>query len=433
MHKKKWLWYAPAILLVLLAGCSKREPLPTKPLTVSVGCADCHTDQALLKKLATPEKAPSGGEGEIRGGTVTPLEPWEKVFVKQDFFGSVHGKIACIGCHKGNPEAATPEAAHKGMSADPSEEPQTTCAGCHTNVVAHFEKSIHFNQNGYFTLFEKRAGFSLKDNPSLMAHFKQDCGTCHTTCGQCHVSRPAIVKGGFLTGHRFQKSPDMINNCLACHGSRTGEEYLGSAEGYRPDVHWDPGGKQCEFCHKESELHGSGAESDLLYNVPNAPRCENCHRDKAAANVYHFMHWKNLQCQVCHSQDYKNCNSCHVGAGGLAEPAYRAFKIGRNPIQSPGHPKAYVVLRHVPILRNSYAAWGVADLPNYNSEPTWKYSTPHNIRLWTDRTDTTGSGGNCAFKCHSSDTFFLRKADVAPGELDANQNVIVPADFPPKP
>ena len=364
---------------------------------------------------------------------MAPLEPWEKVLVKPDFFNGVHGKIACVGCHKGNQEATNKDSAHVGLVADPTEDAQTYCAGCHATIVEHFQKSVHFNQNGYFTLFEKRAGISLKDDPNLMKHFKNDCGTCHTTCGQCHVSRPTSTKGGFIMGHVFRKEPDMINNCTACHGSRVGEEYLGQREGYRPDVHWVPGGKRCEFCHKAAELHGTGAESGTRYDVPNTPRCEDCHQDKATANLYHFMHWKDLQCQVCHSQDYKSCNSCHAGAGGLAEPSYLTFKIGKNPIQSEKHPKKYVVLRHIPISRNTYAAWGVSDLPNYNSLPTWKYSTPHNIQRWTVRTDTTGSGGNCALKCHSTRSFFLRETDVVPEELEANKNVIVPADVPPKP
>ncbi len=338
-----------------------------------------------------------------------------------------------MGCHKGNQETMDKDSAHVGLVADPTEKAQTTCAGCHTNIVEHFEKSIHLNQNGYFTLFQARAGISIQDDPNLLEHFQKDCGECHTTCGQCHISRPNSAKGGFIMGHTFRKTPDMINNCTACHGSRVGEEYLGQREGYRPDVHWVPGGKRCEFCHKGDELHGTGVESDLRINVPNVPRCEDCHQDKADANLYHSKHWKDLQCEVCHSQDYKNCNACHAGAGGLAEPSYISFKIGRNPIQSQQHPKKYVVLRHIPIARNTYAAWGVSDLPNYNNVPTWKYATPHNILRWTARTDTTGSGGNCALRCHSTRNFFLYEKDVAPEELEANRRVIVPADVPPKP
>lgn len=64
MFKKEWLGCVLVILLMILAGCSKREPIPSKPLNVSIGCVDCHTDQELLKKVATPEEAPSGEAGE---------------------------------------------------------------------------------------------------------------------------------------------------------------------------------------------------------------------------------------------------------------------------------------------------------------------------------------------------------------------------------
>ena len=43
------------------------------------------------------------------------------------------------------------------------------------------------------------------------------------------------------------------------------------------------------------------------------PRCENCHG--GVSNSYHNAHVdgfaSNLQCQVCHSQPYKNCTNCH--------------------------------------------------------------------------------------------------------------------------
>ncbi len=63
MFKGKWLW-SVLVIVLMFVGCSKREPIPSKPLNVSIGCVDCHTDQELLKKVATPEEAPSGEAGE---------------------------------------------------------------------------------------------------------------------------------------------------------------------------------------------------------------------------------------------------------------------------------------------------------------------------------------------------------------------------------
>jgi len=112
-----------------------------------------------------------------------------------------------------------------------------------------------------------------------------------------------------------------------------------------------------------------------------------------------------------------------------------SFKIGRNPI-SALRDYDYVVLRHIPIAENTFAEWGVGTLPGYSSEPTWKYSSPHNIARWTDRTDTTG-GRSCWDACHgtANDTtgYFLRQSDLdilSPNEAAANEELIVP-DGPP--
>jgi len=93
-----------------------------------------------------------------------------------------------------------------------------------------FSNSLHRNQEGYFTLFEARAGFDLRDDEHIKAEFDAECGKCHTSCGQCHISRPESVEGGFIDGHIFKKTPSMTNNCTACHGSRVGDEYLGKNE-----------------------------------------------------------------------------------------------------------------------------------------------------------------------------------------------------------
>ncbi len=64
MRKFEMIGLFVVLAALVLLSCSKREPLPSKPLVVSVGCVDCHTDQELLKKVATPEEAPSGEAGE---------------------------------------------------------------------------------------------------------------------------------------------------------------------------------------------------------------------------------------------------------------------------------------------------------------------------------------------------------------------------------
>ncbi len=130
--------------------------------------------------------------------------------------------------------------------AAPSNEADTYCGGCHAGVVANDHTSLHSTQEGYYTLFEKRAGKDLRDDEHLSEEFDKECGKCHTYCGQCHVSKPVSVGGGFVSGHEFRKTPHMTNNCTACHGSRVGAEYLGQNEGLSPDAHWQYQTMRCE-------------------------------------------------------------------------------------------------------------------------------------------------------------------------------------------
>ena len=146
----------------------------------------------------------------------------------------------------------------------------------------------------------------------------------------------------------------------------------------------------------------------------------------------HNKHGKDLACQVCHSQKYKNCYQCHVAkpgspvAHGLKMPSEIDFKIGRNPIKSDVHPWDFVLLRHIPISPDTYLEYGI-DLPEYMSLPTWKYTSPHNIQKNTPQTESCGS-------CHGKSNLFLTEGFIlvktATGAMDeeeteANAEVVV--------
>jgi len=358
------------------------------------------------------------------------LEAWEIVYVKEDFLSTNHGKIACVDCHGGNKHDFTKGGAHVNLVSYPSEAESTYCAPCHRTEAGHYSSSLHKNQNGYLDLFYRRAGVELKANPARQGMFNAECGKCHASCGQCHVSRPRSVNGGFLSGHAFKNLPSMQFNCTACHGSRVGEEYLGQRD-EKADVHWEPNGKRCDFCHSAAEMHGNGTTLLHRYDANNTalPRCEDCHSTLDSTNVYHKAHWKGeagetLSCFVCHSQPYKNCYSCHTGGAGIERPSEIDFKIGKNYNKSQRYPYDYITVRHIPIAPDTYAAWGVSTLPNYDSLPTWKMATPHNIQRWTAQTDTTGAA-TCSENCHDTDKY-LRAADLESYEVNANQSVIIP-------
>jgi len=391
---------------------------------------------------------------------VSQLEAWQRVYVRESFLNTTHGQLGCISCHKGNPDADQKSAAHAALISHPSDQADIYCASCHQEQSSHQKTSMHYSQEGYHTLFEERSGFAFAyfGNRRDESRIYPDCGGCHTTCGECHVIRPRSANSGFISGHVFNRTPNLTNNCTACHGSRIGEEYTGSHDGLNPDVHYTflAGVLKCEDCHSSHEMHGDGTQYEDRYDTNNSAlaSCENCH-SYDSNNHYHKMHWRGdagatLSCQTCHSQPYKNCNGCHAKGnsshGGITGSSYLLFKIGKNPKKSDDRPYDFVPVRHIPILPNTFENWGVENLENFTSSPTWKYATPHNIQRWTAQTDTS-NGGGCGHSCHNKDKFYLREADLLRGisdhvdgsfsvnpdlqqfqeaEAEANKNVYIP-------
>ncbi len=350
-----------------------------------------------------------------------PLEEWEKVYLKNTaFLEDEHGKVGCVICHGGDSSAEDKDAAHLGILADPSLE---SCAICHSDITLSSDISLHATLSGYTHDLEARGG-NLNEGTALDEALGNHCEECHTTCGQCHISRPEELGGGLVTSHVIKATPSMQYNCTACHGSRVGNEYLGNNEGIAADVHWTQETMTCTKCHGD-ELHGSGQSVDDMYDNIDVVRCEDCHEDVLTDDIeQHQQHIGDLQCQVCHSVTYSNCYTCHVGIdqNGLpyrtSDPTVMGFKIGLNPIVSEDRPYTYVVLRHVPVTPDTFDYYGNNLLPDFNASPTWKYSTPHNIQLDTPQNASCNS-------CHGNEDLFLTEDDVSAAELEANRGVIV--------
>ncbi|MFH1463727.1 MAG: hypothetical protein ABIO70_05000 [Pseudomonadota bacterium] len=347
-----------------------------------------------------------------------------------------HGGLSCTWCHGGTEPALDKHASHEGMITNPDVGLDSACVSCHPAEVGAFEGSMHQSLRGEHASVALRSGMDDWESDEVWAAgYDASCNSCHATCGECHISRPDSAGGGFVSGHKFERTPSMINQCTACHGSRIGEEFRGTHRteiaGYQADVHY-LASMRCEACHTAEEIHGASA--DHRYAVEEMPRCEDCHPDLDAANEYHETHYGTLSCQVCHAQDYKHCASCHV-PDGLDESSELGFKIGLNP-RPDDRPYTYVTLRHIPVVPDTFVGWGVTgELSGYALLPSFEYTTPHNIRRWTDRT-TPGGDATCYGPCHDSpdaaEGWFLRQADLDrfPDEADANAPYIVP-DGPP--
>ena len=363
---------------------------------------------------------------------MAPLETWEKVLVDGELFPTTdHGEIACVDCHGGN-DVTDKDAAHEALVARPSDGDALVCAECHEEQVATLPNSLHANQEGYWTVLEARG--ADREHPPMQEMFGNHCASCHTSCGDCHISQPSSVGGGLLDGHLFTADPPMTRTCTACHGSRVGNEYLGKNEGVLADAHFRLGRMTCVDCHEGQQMHGTPVEDgDTVtvahrYEGSRGPACLDCHETYGTREEdirEHRIHDNVLACQVCHSTTYINCDSCHVAVSETSgnpffETAanYFTFLIGRNPRQGTDRPYEYVPVRHVPVDPDSFAYYGENLLPEFDAQPTWRHATPHNIQRNTPQTESCNH-------CHGNADLFLTEDKVRPEEVEANQPVIV--------
>jgi len=266
-------------------------------------------------------------------------------------YDHLHGNLACTDCHGGVDGTPDRTAAHAGMTAIPG---ASTCAGCHAGTAAMTDSSLHTTVAGYEKILAARGVDLTAGSPARLRYDKQ-CIRCHAAigagataeaaCGQCHISVPDSAGGGLIAGHRVQRSPDMVNNCTACHGSRVKDEYLGSnaalyarnransatvvaGDGFagaaiKPDAHYSKG-MTCNACHPAGEMHGQGVVANIdRYGITGRMGCTTCHAALTGSNSFHSAgHLDKMACQLCHSQPYKNCFSCHTQEAQPSGAAY---------------------------------------------------------------------------------------------------------------
>ncbi|MEW6033422.1 MAG: hypothetical protein AB1603_01040 [Chloroflexota bacterium] len=342
---------------------------------------------------------------------------YERLLVGAEFLASSHGKVPCQGCHSG-PVRDDVDAAHRTVVRDPSLERVDVCAACHKDIVLGYEKALHNTLQGETAALVARSGGSPL-SAGLSEYAEQDCATCHTTCGQCHVSRPDVAGGGLLRGHVFVKKPLMEETCLQCHGPETSSGLYTGGEGMAGDVHWTKAGMVCADCHRGAELHGDGETYGNEGEVRKMPRCADCHSEgKPKTGAEHIIHVEKVSCYVCHSGPSTSCFDCHEGTDGVAYRGELTFKVGLNVEADAQHPERYVVLRHVPVTRNTFEKLD-GSLPGFDAVPTWKMSAPHNIQRVTPQTKSCNV-------CHGSREPFLTSDDLLPGDSAVNEKVVVP-------
>jgi len=427
-----------ALMALAVMGCNKD---PEGGNVAS--CEGCHTNYAHLQKVYSPDTAaPAGG----CGGEAPHYEPYDRVFMGGSGFEaykqSGHYAIGCTGCHNGVDKTDDKEKAHSGdFIRHPSMVYKEKCGSCHKEITDNFVTSIH-NGTGQMMKVTMRSGLNGPDDfDKLPAHqiegYNKNCATCHGTCGNCNVVRPPIGGGGLAKGHNFNKTPDMIGVCVSCHTSRGGHAYLGVASGTQPDVHLKKMNFNCMNCHDGEELHGDGVKVLQRYAYKKLPKCTECHTGIDRGNVYHTVHYEDFNCQVCHSQDYNNCGSCHVHGDGARIPSYMDYKIAANPIPDLKKGYKFTLVRRTLAAPDNWERYGVAEYANFDAFPTYNYTSPHNILKWTERTQVD-EGKSCYTNCHIKNVdgelvnsdLYLFESDLLDWEKNASAGIVVDGKLP---
>jgi thiosulfate/3-mercaptopyruvate sulfurtransferase len=406
-----------AVVLPNLAGTA--EAPATKAVTETgvtdtiIGkngnCLSCHNNAGYLMQAVESQAAPP----EDGCASASSRPAFLNAFVNSDFSATLHGEIGCTACHGGDAAAADKSLAHSGMK-----NPEAVCSSCHNEIADLYGSSLHGTLHGMSHPLILRSG--EKNFEKLDPAWQADCASCHAGCSDCHLTRPDAVGGGLVKGHMFFRRAEMEDSCAICHGSRAGAEYLGKLQGNEDDVHF-AAGMHCLDCHTNN-LHGDGEDYVNRWQVKGRTQCTDCHEalPNTTTEAHAIVH-QHVSCQVCHSQPYQNCFSCHatVDDGVYQRRAGHKgldFKIGRNTVS--GYPYDIVPLRNNPVSRDSFDHFGKNLLPDFDAYPTWKTAAPHNIRRLTSQ------NRNCQ-SCHGNASLFLQDSDLDPQGAAANRKVVI--------
>jgi len=401
----------------------------------SNSCEDCHTDYDRLKEVHTPDEGPPvTGYGRV----APPIKPYDRVYMGDEgyeaFKTSGHYPVGCTGCHNGVGNTEDKDEAHSGdFMKHPSLFYEDKCSACHEDITQKFTTSIH-QGTGLKRMVTIRSGLDGPQDFDLLPEhqiegYNNNCAICHGTCGNCHVVKPAMGGGGLSAGHKFNKTPDVLDVCVTCH-----------TKGDEPeDLHLDlEKGYDCLFCHDGLELHGDGQPLDQRYAYTKLPTCEKCHpaSDLATKNSWHDFHYDDFSCYVCHSQEYNNCGSCHINGEEARIPSYMDYKIALNPIPDvkTGYESEFTLIRRTTAAPDNWKEYGVEEYANFEAFPTYNYTTPHNLQKVTDRTNGTSCNSNCHIRMEGNDTInkdlYLWKSDLLEWEVDATISITVDDALP---
>jgi len=258
----RWGFFASggALTLLLLAGsvhgASKKEP----PKPTADECLACHSDSTLSH--------------EVNGKTVSLNVDPDK------FKSSIHGSMfTCVDCHtdvKSSAHETTPK--------------KISCATCHADEQAAWEKSFHGkavqtgNTNAATCVDCHGSPHELMpaaDPQSRVAH-----ANIPATCGSCHGQQFVMEKDGLsvqmvasyqqsVHGHAVANGSEKAAVCTDCHGAH---DILDAKDPKSPIFKFNVP-LTCGKCHEQiskefqQSIHGTAVAQGNW----QAPVCTDCH------------------------------------------------------------------------------------------------------------------------------------------------------------
>lgn len=339
-HWPRWtiilLGFALVVFAILLAlavepAAQALAPQPTPIPTVfrlayaaplSGGCVDCHTDEARLR-------ASGGSDPDV-----------QRALIQADEVMSLHGRLGCVTCHRGNGQTDDRTAAHEGLVSNPSDyrEADEVCLACHADVRTDIpEKHIHTpHERILWGIHEEREVCACSNCHGPVAHGVAPVGShsgLAAYCIDCHEQRNVPAERLQCTGCHISPH-DVTLDCEICHTST--QTWASTRLALHPmalngrhaelhcfECHTQPlfrtiSGFDCGDCH--TAAHEFGAEQG----------CSDCHIDGAAWSQVregafdHTAIWRDytvgthaqVACRGCHLEGYQtppppDCGACH--------------------------------------------------------------------------------------------------------------------------
>lgn len=323
-----------ALIAIIMIVFSNPEGAYSKMATnpEDAGCLKCHEG---IENIADPKTSP-----EMAG-------------------------LACIDCHRGNPQGKTKEEAHKGMWANPSDYRvvDKTCGQCHEEVVKNSKKSLHATMAGmisgsrytwaaqdtknaiYATYdvvdedgnvpVEKGAVRSLKqiplydpskpigkDNHPIDDYLRDQCLRCHL----------------WSSGHE-RDGDYRASGCAACHVVYSdrgtyegGDKAIPKDQKDRPRLHRITSKipeYQCIHCHNRGGRTGVSFIGTMESDGYGSPW--SAQAGKKGAKKLHGKYYNHLTADV-HYQKGMTCIDCHTaqdlhGDGNIYSKKEQAVEI----------------------------------------------------------------------------------------------------------